>query len=232
MRMPLIRRQPSTSPHSKSSWWSQPRISVQKIPRGSLIFNGHYEIAAPNSNGKKNHSQRYQLIWQPIGNMNRSCQGLQASMEHKSLASSKISTLMTLSHCSLEMLVIVGTGFLDSITRKGHASDRLSRCEMAQVPQYIKYYWAKELRSIRTHGKKRRNLTALKEMWPMVKVGRWDMQSKTMIDYEEVLEDEYGSIEPVKRLITDEEAETLSINDFLEAFDTVTLLLILSKSQC
>ena len=99
-------------------------------------------------------------------------------------------------------------------------SDRVGGCEMSQLPQYVKEYWAEELGS---RGKGLKNVTALREMWPMVKVGWWDKETRNMIDYDENLEDEQGELEVVKRHITENEAEALTAEQIMAAFDVVSV---------
>jgi hypothetical protein len=96
-------------------------------------------------------------------------------------------------------------------------SDRVGGCEMSQLPEYVKEYWAEELGS---KGKGPKHTTALREMWPMVKVGWWDKETKTMIDYDE--KDEQHELEVVKRHITESEAEALTAEQILAAFDMVS----------
>jgi hypothetical protein len=98
-------------------------------------------------------------------------------------------------------------------------SDRVGGCEMSQLPEYVKEYWAEELGS---RGKGLKHTIALREMWPMVKVGWWDKETRTMIDYDENLEDEQGELEVVKRHITESEAEALTAQQIMAAFDVVS----------
>jgi hypothetical protein len=90
---------------------------------------------------------------------------------------------------------------------------------MSQLPEYVKEYWAEELGS---RGKGLKHTIALREMWPMVKVGWWDKETRTMIDYDENLEDEQGELEVVKRHITESEAEALTAQQIMAAFDVVS----------
>jgi hypothetical protein len=102
-------------------------------------------------------------------------------------------------------------------------SDRVGSGEMSQFPQYVKEYWAKELGSIPARGKARKHVTALREMWPMVKVGWWDKETRTMINYDEDLEDEHGELEVVKRNITESEAEAITAEQIMAAFNVVSV---------
>jgi hypothetical protein len=106
-------------------------------------------------------------------------------------------------------------------------SDRVGGCEMSQLPEYVKEHWAEKLGS---RGKGLKHITALRKMWPMVKVGWWDKETRSMIDYDEKLEDEQGELEVVKRHITESEAEALTAEQILAAFDVVSVPLV-SENQ-
>ena len=100
-------------------------------------------------------------------------------------------------------------------------SDRVGWSEMARIPQYVKDSRAKGLGNIPLQGKSRKHLTALREMWPPVKIGWWIATKKIMVPYDEDLEDIYGELDVVKRLITEEEAEAITSELLLEAFNMV-----------
>ena len=57
----------------------------------------------------------------------------------------------------------------------------------------------------------------------MIKVGWWNKSTRTMIDYDEDLEDEHGELEIVKQYITESEAESLTSPQIMAAFDAVSV---------
>jgi hypothetical protein len=104
---------------------------------------------------------------------------------------------------------------------------------MYQLPNYVKEYWAKKLGSNSVRGKARKRITALREVWPIVTVGWWNGKTRTMIDYDEDLEDEHGELEVVKRCITESEAESLAAEQIMAAFEAVSITPVLeNRAQC
>jgi hypothetical protein len=124
--------------------------------------------------------------------------------------------VLDLSRCSSERKIPVGMFIMDIIRNS------VGRIVLAAVncPSFRSMFWAEELGS---RGKGLKNVTALREMWPMVKVGWWDKETRTMIDFDENLEDEQGELEVVKRHITESEAETLTAEQIMAAFDVVSV---------
>jgi hypothetical protein len=98
--------------------------------------------------------------------------------------------------------------------------DRVGGCEMSQLPEHVKEHWAEELGY---GGKGLEYIPALRKMWPMVKVGWWDPVSRTMINYDENLEDEQSELYAVERHITKTEAKALTPEQIMAAFNVVSI---------
>ncbi|KAL3418337.1 hypothetical protein PVAG01_10053 [Phlyctema vagabunda] len=95
--------------------------------------------------------------------------------------------------------------------------DKISCAEMTMdVPEYVKGYWARVFGGHSTGGKDPKALKAIRDAWPMKPVGWWDQVSNSMIKYVPDLERRYG--EPLKRSITDAEAEAVTSVDIMAAF--------------
>lgn len=93
---------------------------------------------------------------------------------------------------------------------------------MSLFPTSAKEHWAESLGAPGKNGKSLKAITALRDIWPKVNVGWWNASTRTMVDYDENLEDEYGELEVVKRLISEEEAEAITPEEILAAFNTVS----------
>lgn len=73
--------------------------------------------------------------------------------------------------------------------REPRGMDTIGNNGMAQVPKSIKEHWANKLGAAGSNGKSDLIVTALRQMWSKVTVGWWDTDARTMIEYEEDLED-------------------------------------------
>lgn len=58
-------------------------------------------------------------------------------------------------------------------------------------------------------------------MWPKVNVGWWSATTSTIVDHDDNLESEHGELEVLKRPISEEEAEAITAEEILAAFNTV-----------
>lgn len=71
------------------------------------------------------------------------------------------------------------------------------------------------------NGKSLKAITALRDMWSKVNIGWWNADTKEMIDYDQDLEEEHGELNVVKRHITEEEAEAITPDQIMAAFNAV-----------
>jgi hypothetical protein len=104
--------------------------------------------------------------------------------------------------------------------REPRYSDRLGGNEMAQVPKYVKEHWASQIGAQPMDGKIPKHNETIRAAWPKVPVGWLTEDYKSLIPYQEHLEDEFGE-KPLTRPITEDEADEVGETEILEAFEIV-----------
>ncbi|TGO11372.1 hypothetical protein BTUL_0111g00220 [Botrytis tulipae] len=112
------------------------------------------------------------------------------------------------------------SGFRYYGTYKVMRSDFLGHNEMLEVPEHVKNYWANRLGNLPTCGlKSGPTVGILKEMWPKVPTGLWDASKKEMTSYTNGHGNLEEGLEVLRRSITDEEAQNISKDEILAAFE-------------
>ncbi|KAF7921501.1 uncharacterized protein EAE97_011290 [Botrytis byssoidea] len=112
------------------------------------------------------------------------------------------------------------SGFQYYGTHKVMKSDFLGHNEMLEVPEHVKNYWESRLGNLPTCGlKSGPTVGILKKMWPKVPTGLWDASKKEMTSYTNERGNLEEGLEVLRRSITDEEAQNLSKDEILVAFE-------------
>lgn len=96
--------------------------------------------------------------------------------------------------------------------------DRLGANEMRrELPLHIKKFWANKMGG---RKKSRWSIEAIREAWPGSVVGWLADDNKTIVKYDQDLEESLG--EPLSRPISAEEADGITVRSILEAFEAVS----------
>ncbi|TGO60523.1 hypothetical protein BOTNAR_0144g00160 [Botryotinia narcissicola] len=112
------------------------------------------------------------------------------------------------------------SGFRYHGTCKVMRSDFFGHNEMLEVPEHVKKYWASRLGNLPTCGlKSGPTVGTLKEMCPKVPTGLWDASKKEMTSYTNERGNFEEGLEVLRRSITGEEAQILSKDEILVAFE-------------
>ncbi|CZR62501.1 uncharacterized protein PAC_12398 [Phialocephala subalpina] len=190
---------------------------LKKVLGGSTIGNGSYAVSAKKVRGAEAPLFPNVKLWTVL---NRTCDPL---LPRFPAHGARVSGFMQYNNNEdpFPLFIRSGVGYrYYGMYKEPRASDTIGSNDMALILRSVKEHHARLLGTQHKNGKSQKTITTLREMWPPVSVGWWDADTRTMIDYNGDLEEEHGEFEVLKRLITEEEAENITPDEILAAFDT------------